>query len=409
MRVQHLLRGAALLTMAAASFVVPGRVARAAFPGTNGKIAFMSGRDGNDEIYVMSATGTSQTRLTNNLATDAGPSWSADGTKIVYMEVVAGAYDVFVMNADGSAQTNVSNHTGSDYNPSWSPDGTKITFQSFRDGNSEIYVMNADGSNQTRLTNNAGDDEGPAWSPDGTKIAWDTDRNGTYEIYVMNANGSAQTRLTNNAVDDLFPDWAPDGTKLAFYSALQVATMSSSGGAITTLTSLGTNVYPSWSPDGTKITFVSTRDGDGQGEIYVMGSNGSSQTRLTNDPSFPDSNPDWQPVAGGGGSGVTSVTVSTSGTRLSGNKVRTTGTITCTSGNTWKLKVTVKQGTTASASGSKNGTCTSASQAWTVDAAPQSGSGAFTAGQAQICATGKAYLGSTLVNSKKKCVTATLT
>ena len=46
----------------------------AAFPGANGKIAFKSDRDGNDEIYVMNADGTGQTRLTNTPANDDGPA-----------------------------------------------------------------------------------------------------------------------------------------------------------------------------------------------------------------------------------------------------------------------------------------------------------------------------------------------
>ena len=39
------------------------------------KIAFYSRRDGNNEIYIMNADGSSQTRLTNNAADDSFPSW----------------------------------------------------------------------------------------------------------------------------------------------------------------------------------------------------------------------------------------------------------------------------------------------------------------------------------------------
>ncbi len=50
---------------------------------------------------------------------------------------------------------------------------------------------------------------------------------------------------------------------------------------------------PAWSPDGTKIAFRSDRDGNF--EVYVMDTDGSNQTRLTNNPAF-DSFPAWSPV-----------------------------------------------------------------------------------------------------------------
>lgn len=39
------------------------------------RIAFVSDRDGNPEIYVMAAEGSDVRRLTNNPAVDASPSW----------------------------------------------------------------------------------------------------------------------------------------------------------------------------------------------------------------------------------------------------------------------------------------------------------------------------------------------
>jgi TolB protein len=40
-----------------------------------GRIAFVSDRDGNAEIYVMNADGSGQTNLTNSPAPNAFPSW----------------------------------------------------------------------------------------------------------------------------------------------------------------------------------------------------------------------------------------------------------------------------------------------------------------------------------------------
>jgi dipeptidyl aminopeptidase/acylaminoacyl peptidase len=223
--------------------------------GENGKIAFSSTRDvNNQEIYVMNDDGSDVTRLTNNAARDSDPSWSPDGEKIAFQTTRDGDNEIFVMNAaDGSDVTRLTNNLASDEFPRWSPDGEKITFQSNRDGNFEIYIMNAaDGGNPTRLTNNNAIDGSPSWSPDAEKITFGSQRDGNPEIYVMNADGSGQTRLTNNN--------AIDG---------------SSG----------------WSPDGEKIVFDSTRDGNF--EIYIMNAaDGSGQTNITNHPAA-DYDPDF--------------------------------------------------------------------------------------------------------------------
>jgi Tol biopolymer transport system component len=301
--------GALLLITIGALWSAPQH-GESAFPGANGKIAFTSERDGNPEIYVMNADGSAPTRLTNNMAGDYGPAWSANGEKIAFNSDRDGNHEIYVMNADGSAQTNLTNNTAADYYAHWSPDGMKIAFTSERDGNPEIYVMNADGSAPTRLTNNTALDEAPDWSPDGTKIAFESVRDGNSEIYVMNADGSAQTRLTNNATAfDHFADWSPDGAKIAFGSnrvgpgsyGPDVYVMDpvdsdgdGNGDNLIRLTfALNDDDTPAWSPDGTKIAFRSDRDGPLA--VIVMNADGSGQTNLTGN-SSQNYGPDWQPL-----------------------------------------------------------------------------------------------------------------
>ena len=150
--------------------------AHAAFPGKNGKIAFVrsEGPAFNAEIYTINVDGTGQTNVTNNPDRDSNPAWSPDGTKIAFDRGsnVVDDFDVYTMNANGSTVTQLTNDPAYDFGPAWSPDGTKIAFGSARDGDFEIYTMNADGSAVTRLTNSPGFDDFPAWSPDGTKIAF---------------------------------------------------------------------------------------------------------------------------------------------------------------------------------------------------------------------------------------------
>ena len=74
-------------------------------PAANGdKIAFMSNRSGDWEIYVMNVDGTGLKRLTNNSSIDGLPTWSPNGRSIAFVSNEGGAWGVWVMNADGSGR-----------------------------------------------------------------------------------------------------------------------------------------------------------------------------------------------------------------------------------------------------------------------------------------------------------------
>ena len=264
---------------------------------SSGRIAFMSNRDGNDEIYVMNADGSGVTRLTDNEETDGSPRWSPDGRRIAFDSNRDGNGEIYVMNADGSGVTRLTDNEAEDWFPRWSPDGRRIAFTSYRDGNDEIYVMNADGSGVTRLTDNRANDRHPRWSPDGRRIAFDSNRDGNSEIYVINADGSGVTRLTDTEGHNAYPSWSPDGRRIAFESNRdgndEIYVMNADGSGVTRLTDNRANDrHPRWSPDGRRIAFNSTRDGNS--EIYVTNADGSGVTRLT-DTEGHNAYPSWSP------------------------------------------------------------------------------------------------------------------
>ncbi|HID86182.1 MAG TPA: hypothetical protein EYP55_02260 [Anaerolineae bacterium] len=161
---------------------------------------------GNMKIWVMGADGTNPVRWTEELGLDFYPSWSPDGQKIAFMSVRDGNGEIYVVSTEGG-EVNLTRHPAEDWSPAWSPDGQTILFMSDRDGNKEIYVMNADGSDPVNLTNHPANDGDPAWSPDGRRIVFISDRDGDVEIYVMNRDGTEQTRLTFSPGDDLHPSW----------------------------------------------------------------------------------------------------------------------------------------------------------------------------------------------------------
>ena len=150
-----------------------------------GKIAFRSGRDGSDQIYVMNPDGSNQTRITYNTEPvgwnyDNRFCWAPDGSKIAVSDSDG---DLYVINADGSNQINLTNSPVGYGWPCWSPDGTKIAFN--RGGvNSGISLINADGSNPVLLVGDGNIAPGPCWSPNSSKIAFMSTRDGYVKVYV---------------------------------------------------------------------------------------------------------------------------------------------------------------------------------------------------------------------------------
>lgn len=270
-------------------------------PGSNdtGRVTFVSGRDGNSEIYVMNANGSVPTRLTNNTATDFNPRWSPDGTKIVFYSNRDGNDEIYVMNADGSGQTRLTTDSHDDRYPTWSPDGQQIVFSTDRVGVLlQIWVMQANGNGQKMLTPTGNTSIEPDWSPDSTKIVYAHYTGRSWDIYQINADGSGETDLSKiDFINETSPKWSPSGSKIVFSWAppgfvSQVYVMNADGSNMQRLTTGEANYDPTWSPDGTRIMFTS--DHDGNPELYVMNADGSGQTRLTDNPAS-DFEPDWTP------------------------------------------------------------------------------------------------------------------
>jgi Tol biopolymer transport system component len=316
-------------------------VARAAFPGANGKITYLAlSTDVSDppaahlQIWTVNVDGSAATQLTHD---DTGnvdhPAFSPDGTKIAYE---ADGGHVFVMNANGTDPVDLTPGTHADQtydSPSWSPDGTKLAVLYRDQGDAtpeyDVAVISATtpSSSLTNLTAGAGVDSGdpgpghaggPVWSPDGTKIAFV--RGNPWEIWVMNANGSNQHVITNVPDDANSPAWSPDGTKIVFDSdgVLYTTDPAASSPGQTALTGSLPQAATAadYSPDGAQIVEVEVPvSGTDAGEttIATLNANGAqTATALTDGPSVFGAHlvdePSWQPAS------ADHLTVATAGT-----------------------------------------------------------------------------------------------
>jgi serine/threonine-protein kinase len=68
------------------------------------RIAFMSRRDGNWEIYVVASNGSGLQRLTNDPGEDGLPAWSPDGKAIAFISSRGGSWAMWAMAPNGTGQ-----------------------------------------------------------------------------------------------------------------------------------------------------------------------------------------------------------------------------------------------------------------------------------------------------------------
>ncbi|MFQ5855381.1 MAG: hypothetical protein ACE5LU_07050 [Anaerolineae bacterium] len=250
------------------------------------RIAFYSGRSGNDDVWAINVDGSAEAQLTQDPASDRRPSWSPDGTRIAFDSDRAGSRDIWVMNADGSDQRQLTTAPGEELFASFSPNGSQILFFAYQDGRNDIWAMDADGGNLRPLTKDLADVQRgqctfachqPAWSPDGTKIAFHADQQGKRHIWVMDADGGNPRQLTAGTINNYLPSWTPDG-RIIFMAERSVAqkirfdiqVMDADGGNETTLFAEVAHGGPFvWSPDGTRVALHSQRGSAGNFDIFV--------------------------------------------------------------------------------------------------------------------------------------------
>lgn len=263
---------------------------RPAWSPDGSRLAFYSGRGGNDDIWSIDVDGNTEVQLTEDPDRDRRPAWSPDGAKIVFDSDRAGTHDIWIMNADGSEQKQLTTGPGQEMFASFSPDGSQIIYYGYEGGRNEIWAMDIDGNNLRSLTNGLADEKQsqctfachtPAFSPDGTTIAFHADNDGARNIWVMDADGNNPRQLTTTSsssdISNYLPSWSSDG-RIIFQAERPVAMtirtdirMINADGSdeITLFTEVAHGGPFIWSPDGTRVALHSQQAGAGNFDIFV--------------------------------------------------------------------------------------------------------------------------------------------
>ena len=258
----------ATTSLVAAAVMICSGSANGAFPGSDGKIAFVNDRNGTPSIFTIDADGTNVERLVPNRPQGGFTSFSPNGKSVLFSVRVAtkplSTYEFWSMKANGTHVgrffTQISNRP---YTSTWSPNGRKIAFF----GRNGIWVINVDRTGAREIADADFSGAAPSWSKRGL-IAFD--RAGS--IWVVNPK-TGKERLVGPGSQ---PSWSPDGRRLVYVAVPQngvdndifVMRSSGSGRKRLTATSRINETQPAWSPGGRWIAYT------GKKGVYAMRSNG---------------------------------------------------------------------------------------------------------------------------------------
>jgi Tol biopolymer transport system component len=253
----------------------------------------------NIDIVAIDLAGR-QTNLTENTAVDLSPAVARDG-RIVFVSTREGTPDLYVMAGDGGnvrrLTTSAIDHTGVAWNEaldlsqaSWSPSGEHIAFDGLylahgppcpaHCANWRVLVIGSDGAGLDEVALNA---RAPAWSPDGRDLAYESDLDSYYEpgsVTMTRLDGSAPSVRVKaiNPDYDVGPVWSPKGGEVAYQASL-------TAGARTWVylaradgrrkRRLARGHHPAWSPDGRRLAFIDDY------KLITIDRNGKNRRRLS--------------------------------------------------------------------------------------------------------------------------------
>ena len=167
--------------------------------------------------------------LTNSSAAhDREPAWSPDGARIAFISDKSGEEELYVIDQAGTGPAEQLTRGGAAqrFAPAWSPDGKRIAF---RDKDGTLYLFSFDDRKVTTVaTTLRGQINDYAWSAKGGHLAFSMrGDNNMGRVFIWSPRDGQLHAATDGRFNAYGPAWDPDGNYLYFLSDREFAPQTS--------------------------------------------------------------------------------------------------------------------------------------------------------------------------------------
>ena len=220
------------------------------------KVAYVSFENKKPVVYIHDLPTGQRVMVANYKGNNSAPAWSPNGQYLALALSRDGNTQVYQVSATGGGEQKLTRSTGSviDTEPTYTPDGNTIYFTSDRGGEPQIYKMPAAGESAQaaqRVTFKGNYNTSARISPDGDKMAFISRVNG-YQTHIMDLKYGDVQSISNTTRDES-PSFAANG-QVVLYSTIkngrQVLAASSIDGRMQQELPLpsGKARFPAWGP-----------------------------------------------------------------------------------------------------------------------------------------------------------------
>ena len=262
----------------------------------DGKIAFISHRDGYDDVWIMNADGNDPVNVTQGRYC-ASPVWSPDGTQIAYIDVDDdGAWpyggEIWLMDADGSNPQQVTDDAVEKLGLWWSEDGlyytTASTTASIRDGweGLDTFVMALDGSEPSPVD----------WRDIYRRFHSGVSPDGTKQAGIMLREKGEDENIARLYIRDVGEDESSFIHGASFFRVIPLPDLPNPDQPFWRSDSSVMVPYEdfTWASNSTRIAFTSFTTSNGFREIWAVDIDGNYLVNLTH--GLGGHSPAWQPA-----------------------------------------------------------------------------------------------------------------